>query len=67
MPDPTLTEQIVEAAQKPKKVVVDGTVTEQHSLSEMIELDHHNRRVNAAKTGLGQFMRGRFKPGGTQS
>ena len=51
---PDLSDQIEDAAENPKKVDVDGTSVEAHSIPDLIEAD----KYLAGKTGAGKAHRG---------
>jgi len=50
-------EELVEAAQNPKRATVDGVSAEQHSLSEQIALDRYCKTQQAQNTVGGPGFR----------
>lgn len=65
MSNSDVTNSIISNAQKPKKVTVGDTTTEQHSLKDQIEADRYQRSVNAVKKFPFGMVLGRFRAGGT--
>jgi hypothetical protein len=62
---PDLTERIEDAASEPANMVVDGNVTTQRSIDELIKADEYlkaNEAANSPKKGL---VFGRMKPPGS--
>jgi hypothetical protein len=61
-----MTDPLENKADEPKRVQVDGTSVEQHSLKDRIELDRYLESKKAAKKGLGIRFLKIVPPGATE-
>lgn len=59
-----MTDPIEDKANEPKRVSVDGTSVEQHSLKDQVELDRYLQSKKAAKKGFGGIKRTKIVPPG---
>lgn len=60
---PTIEDTITENVANPRKVGSDGTIVEQHPLTEQIEVDRYLGSKNATKKNLGIKMTRIVSPG----
>lgn len=62
----SLDEKIISSASGPKKVDIDGQVVEQHSLSDLIELDKYLSAKKAVKSRHGGLRISKMRHGGAE-